>query len=189
MKEFVLGAAIAVLLIVGGFLTYFAAGFAPVATAAPPMPFEKSIAKMALHARLKNEMPAAVPIPSDDANMTAGAKIYADHCALCHGLPGQQEPAIAKGMFPDAPQLFQGKGVTDDPPGESYWKAANGIRMTGMPAFKDHLSETELWQVALLVANADKLSPPVKAALTAPAEADPETSAAPPGAHQHQHQR
>ena len=53
--------------------------------------------------------------------------------------------------------LLQGMGVTDDPPGESYWKVKNGIRMTGMPAFSPGLTETELWQVSLLVANADKL--------------------------------
>ncbi len=51
-------------------------------------------------------------------------------------------------------------GVTDDPPGETYWKVANGIRLTGMPAFKDVLTETEIWQVSLLLANADKPLPP-----------------------------
>jgi len=33
-------------------------------------------------------------------------------------------------------------GVSDDPPGETYWKVANGIRLTGMPAFKDTLTDT-----------------------------------------------
>ena len=32
--------------------------------------------------------------------------------------------AIAKGMFPKVPQLFKGKGVTDDPVGETFWKVA-----------------------------------------------------------------
>jgi len=34
-----------------------------------------------------------------------------------------------------------------------------------MPGFKDHLSETQMWQVAVLVKNADKISPTVKAEL------------------------
>jgi mono/diheme cytochrome c family protein len=50
--------------------------------------------------------------------------------------------------------------VSDDPPGETYWKAANGIRLTGMPAFKDTLTDTQIWQVSLLLANADKPLPP-----------------------------
>jgi thiosulfate dehydrogenase len=60
-------------------------------------------------------------------------------------------------MYPHAPLLFKGTGVTDDPPGESYWKAANGIRLTGMPSFKVILTDTQLWQVAQLVAHADAI--------------------------------
>jgi thiosulfate dehydrogenase len=51
-------------------------------------------------------------------------------------------------------------GVSDDPPGETYWKVANGIRLTGMPAFNDLLTPAEIWQVTLLLANADKPLPP-----------------------------
>jgi len=50
--------------------------------------------------------------------------------------------------------------VSDDPPGETYWKVSNGIRLTGMPAFKEVLTDTQMWQVSLLVANADKPLPP-----------------------------
>jgi mono/diheme cytochrome c family protein len=50
-------------------------------------------------------------------------------------------------------------GVSDDLPGETYWKVRNGIRLTGMPAFKDVLNDTQMWQVTLLLANADKPLP------------------------------
>ena len=90
--------------------------------------------------------------PSED-NYVAAAKLYKDQCAGCHGLPNQNPPpAISDTMFPHAPLLFKGTGVTDDPASESYWKAANGIRLTGMPSFKNILTETQLWQVAQLVA-------------------------------------
>jgi len=56
--------------------------------------------------------------------------------------------------------------VTDDEPGETYWKVANGIRLTGMPAFKQSLSDTQMWQVSLLLANANKIPDSVKQALT-----------------------
>jgi thiosulfate dehydrogenase len=71
-------------------------------------------------------------------------------------------------MYPRPPLLLEGKGVTDDEPGESYWKIFNGIRLTGMPGFSKSLSETQMWQLALLVANADKLPTSAKAALVAP---------------------
>jgi mono/diheme cytochrome c family protein len=49
--------------------------------------------------------------------------------------------------------------VGDDPVGETYWKIKNGIRLTGMPAYGKVLSETQLWQVSLLLSMADKPLP------------------------------
>ncbi|HKI68900.1 MAG TPA: hypothetical protein VKA67_04880, partial [Verrucomicrobiae bacterium] len=49
------GVILTVLVMVIGAYSYFAGGFAPVATSAAPMPFEKTLARMALHARIKKE--------------------------------------------------------------------------------------------------------------------------------------
>lgn len=166
MKAFLLGVVVTVVTIVATIYLYFATGMAPAATAAQPMPFEKTLAKMALHARVTKEMPTRVPIAADEPNLLKGAQIYVKECAVCHGVPQEDLSAIAKGEFPLPPHLFKGKGVTGDQPGETYWKVANGIRLTGMPGFNQQLSTTEMWQVSLLVANADKLSDPVKAILT-----------------------
>jgi len=148
---------------------YFVTGRAPVATSAQAMPFEKMLAHKALNARVEKEMPKSAPFAPDESTYTAGAQVYRQHCAVCHGLPAASPSPIAKGMYPKPPQLFRGKGVTDDEPGETYWKVANGIRLTGMPAFSQSLSETQMWQASLLLANADKLPDSVKQALaTAP---------------------
>jgi thiosulfate dehydrogenase len=147
---------------------YFVSGNAPAATSAPAMPFEKMLAHKALSARIDKEMPKNVPIQPTEENLAAGAQIYRDNCAVCHSLPGQKESAIAVGMYPRPPKLLEGKGVTDDPAGESYWKVANGIRLTGMPGFRDALSDSQMWQVSLLVAQADKLPKSVSGSLSAP---------------------
>jgi len=85
-------------------------------------------------------------------------------------------------MFPRPPQLFRGKGVTDDEAWETYWTVNGGIRMTGMPGFRDHLSETQIWQVSVLLKNADKIPPAVKAELAPAASASaPAQAAASPG--------
>ncbi len=145
---------------------YFTGGYAPVATSAPPMPFEKLLARTALHARMEKEMPAKSPLEPTETNLLAGAQIYVQHCAVCHGLPGEGKTAIAEGMFPRPPQLFRGKGVTDDPPEETYWKVANGIRLTGMPGFRTTLKDDQLWQVSLFLAKANALPAPVTQVLT-----------------------
>ena len=144
---------------------YFTAGHAPVATSDPDMPFEKMLAHKALNARVQKEMSKSVPIQADEVNLLAAAAVYRDHCAVCHGLPAQPKSAIATGMYPSPPKLLEGKGVTDDEPGESYWKVANGIRLSGMPGFRSSLSETQMWQVSLLVAEANKLPKSVTDAL------------------------
>jgi thiosulfate dehydrogenase len=166
LTGFVLGVLATVLLAVAGVYVYFGRGMAPVATSASPMPFEMRLAHWALHARLVREMPGeAPPIPADEVNLAAGARVYVRHCAVCHGVPGGEQTAIARGEFPRPPHLFRGKGVTDDSPGETYWKVANGIRMTGMPGFGKSLSTDEMWQVSMLLSNADKLPATVSAVL------------------------
>jgi thiosulfate dehydrogenase len=177
MRKFLVGLILGLIAVPTGVYLYFSSGSAPVATSAPPMPFERTLARMALHARLDKEMLKSVPISADEATYVAGAQIYKEHCAVCHGLPGQAQTAIAQGMFPKPPKLMEGTGVTDDPAGESYWKVAGGIRMTGMPGFEKALSTTQMWQVSLLLANADKLPKAAKDVLTAaPVPALPATT-------------
>jgi mono/diheme cytochrome c family protein len=142
---------------------YLAFGRPPVATADPPLPLEQRIVAIPLNARIKREMPAASPIPANEDNLNAGAGIYEDKCEECHGT-AVAPSSIGKSMFPQAPQ-FWAKGtsgamtVGDDPAEATYWVVKNGIRLTGMPAYGKALSETQLWQVSLLLSMADKPLP------------------------------
>lgn len=158
MGKFILGVIVTIVVGAIAVYCYFALGFAPVATSAQAMPFEQKLAKIGLNKRIEKEMPKSPPnLQMGDAEYQAAANIYKDQCAFCHGLPNQQKPPAASGEYPAPPQLFRGHGVTDDEPGETYWKVANGIRLTGMPAYKPTLNEQQLWQVAMLLKNADKL--------------------------------
>ena len=161
-KTFVVGVVIGMALLAGSGYYYFASGMAPAAAGDPPMPFERKLASRSLGAHIDKANVPPPPIPANDETLVAGAKLYKENCAVCHGLPDQTPPVIAGNMFPHATLMFKGKGVSDDPPQESYWKVVNGIRLTGMPAFKSQLNDTQMWQVALLVASSDKLSDAVK---------------------------
>ena len=163
-----MGVLIGVLLVIAGVYWYFRFGYAPVATAAPPIPFEIRLAHMALNAHIDKEAPKTPPFQATEADLMNAAHLYRQHCAPCHGLMNQPKTATAKGMFPEPPQLLEGKGVTDDPPGETYWKATHGIRLTGMPAYNSSLSDKERWQISLMLAGADKLPDSVKAILRQP---------------------
>ena len=166
--KFLAGLIVGVLLLPVLAFLFIRLGYAPVATAAPPLPLERTLAAMALGARISKEAPKNSPVPATEPNLLAGAALYRTHCAVCHGTVGEPRTAIAKGMFPRPPQLLEGTGVTDDPAGETFWKAANGIRLTGMPAYRGSLTDEQLWQVSQLLASADKLPPGVRALLVQP---------------------
>ena len=165
-KAFVIGVLMGVLLLTGSVYYYFVSGMAPAAAGDLQMPYERRLANRSLDAHIEKANVPTPPIAANEENLIAAAKIYKDQCAVCHGLPDQTPPAIAESMFPHATLLFKGKGVTDDSPQVSYWKISNGIRLTGMPSFKGALTDTQLWQLAQLVANADKISNSVKNAFT-----------------------
>jgi thiosulfate dehydrogenase len=138
----------------------------PMGTTATPLPLEKQVAQMALRASYGPDATRTSPLPFSEQNMLEGAMVYADNCAVCHSIPGKRHSAIAAGMFPDPPELFDGREmVTDDPEGTIYWKVTHGIRLSGMPGFEKTLSEPQRWQVTMLLKHADRLSPDVRSAL------------------------
>jgi mono/diheme cytochrome c family protein len=157
MKRFLLGLVLGVLLLPAFGYLYLRTGRIPVETSASPLPFERRLAHMAINARIERNPPGNPPIQANEANLTAGAKIYREHCSVCHGLADAPLSDDVTGMFPRPPRLVQGKGVTDDSPGETYWKAAYGIRLTGMPAYRKALTDEQIWQVSLFLAQAGKM--------------------------------
>jgi mono/diheme cytochrome c family protein len=166
LKCFLIGFGVAIVVLVAGAYLFVRGGGIPMNTSAKPLPFEKTIAGMALRASYGNAADQKNPLPFDDTNMLAGVHVYKANCAVCHGIPGQPPTTVAKGMFPDPPQLFEkDQMVTDDPEGIIYWIATNGIRLSGMPGFGKTLPDTDRWQLTMLVTHADKLSPAVVAAL------------------------
>jgi len=186
MGRIVLGIILGIVLAPVVLLAWFRLGHPPVAVADPPLPFERWITQVPLNARINREKPTVPPIQADEDNFVAGAGIYRVQCVACHGFYGKPS-SFAAHMYPDAPQLWEkhrdsvAVGVSDDPPGETFWKVANGIRLTGMPAFNHVLSETQIWQVSLLLANADKPLPPAALAIVrgGPASATPQNAPVP----------
>jgi hypothetical protein len=76
VKGIVIGFILAIAISVGCVFLYFSAGWAPVASADPPMPFEKKLANMALgaHIEKQNIPPSSVP---------ADVRPYTSSTALC----------------------------------------------------------------------------------------------------------
>lgn len=148
-----------VLSLTGGWM-YLKWGHPPVAAADPAFPMEAQIVHLPLGARIDRELETA-PFHGNEQVYENGATVYRQNCAQCHGIPGH-DVDYAKWMYPRTPQLFKKHtkgnvvGVSDDQPGETFWKVKNGIRLTGMPAFQHTLSNEQMWDVTLLLKSADQ---------------------------------
>jgi mono/diheme cytochrome c family protein len=165
VRRFILGIIVSILIIVVGGYLFVRGGGISLATTAHPLPMEERVADMALRASMGNAADQKNPLPFTDDNMVAGVHVYKENCAVCHGAPEHPRTALSKGMFPPPPQLMEKADMmTDDPEGETFWKVTHGIRLSGMPGFGSTLSDTERWQVSMLVKHADQIPPPAQTA-------------------------
>jgi mono/diheme cytochrome c family protein len=164
--RFLLGIITGIVLTIAGAYLFVRGGGFPMETTAAPLPFEETLAGMAIRASMGTAAAVKDPNPPNESNLLAGAKVYRENCAFCHTAPGGQQSIASKGMSPKPPQLFApNEMVTDDPEGIIFWIVTHGIRLSGMPGFGANLSDTQRWQVVMLLAHADKLPPAVQSAL------------------------
>jgi mono/diheme cytochrome c family protein len=80
--------------------------------------------------------------------IAAGAKLFADHCAPCHG-----EDALGRGKRPS----LRSERVQDATDGELAWMLRNGNLAHGMPSW-DMVPEPSRWQ---LIAYVKSLGPSI----------------------------
>ena len=163
LVPFFLGIIFTVFIAVAGGYLYLRYGHPPVAVNDPAFPNEAQIVHMPLSARIDREIKKS-PFPASEDAFQRGAEVYREDCAFCHGIPGA-DSAYGASMYPAAPQLWRKHkkgnvvGVSDDEVGETYWKVKNGIRLSGMPTYEDLLSDSDIWDVSLLLKNADQQLP------------------------------
>ena len=157
-KGFLYGVLFSVLaLLVGAFL-FVTRGWMPANADAAPPALEKWMARSSLRATIQRDAPQTPnPAAFNDENLLAGIKLYAANCAACHGAADGAPSNIAQGLYQHAPQLAK-HGVTDDPEGKIYWFVKHGVRLTGMPAYTDRLSDQQIWQVVLFLKHMDGLT-------------------------------
>jgi mono/diheme cytochrome c family protein len=132
-------------------LVALAGRFPSSATATPPG-WEMSLGMRALDTSLEHRSGGLKnPIAANDsAAIAAGKRLYADNCAGCHGDAKAPSAWGSKGFYPRAPQFWQeGSDVT---PAEAYAAIHDGIRYSGMGAWRDLMRPDDMWKVANFVA-------------------------------------
>jgi len=146
-------------LILGGF-AYLRLGYAEVRGDLPPSNWEKALMFSSAHASVRRRAPELPnPVPPTDENLIAGAKIYSDECAGCHGAAGKADQT-SDSLYPPIPQLpVVGTAYSE---AQIFWVAKHGIRLSGMFANGKWDSDQKLWTVAAYIKRIKSLPPRVK---------------------------
>ncbi|HEY81657.1 MAG TPA: cytochrome c [Caldilineae bacterium] len=87
------------------------------------------------------------PIPADEDSLARGEAIYAQQCATCHGDGGMGDGPAGQNQDPaPAPIAHSSQMLSDS---YLYWRISEGGAQfnTTMIAYKDILSDEEIWDV------------------------------------------
>lgn len=98
-----------------------------------------------LHAR-------SVPNPPhiSSADLVEGRRIFLQTCAQCHAVNGRGEKHLAASFYPPVPDISTAS-MQRWSDRDLFWTVRNGIRLTGMPAWRSTLNEQQTWQVVAYV--------------------------------------
>jgi len=80
------------------------------------------------------------------SSIAAGAALYQENCAVCHGRNGGGDGPAAAGL-PRRPADLRAAHAAHHTAGDIFWWVSHGIPRGGMPAFADRLGEDQRWDV------------------------------------------
>ena len=162
MRKFLFGFIAGVLaVLLGGFL-WIRLGFINPRADIPESILERRLAMPSLDAALDRRAPeTGNPLQPTDATLVAGMNIYQSNCASCHGDMQRPKGMFADALYPRAPLFVE--DAPDMPENQNFYIIEHGVRLSGMPAWKQILSDQQMWQVTTFLSRMDKLPPEVLA--------------------------
>ena len=161
MRNFALGMLFALAVLLGGGYWVLKRGYVNLSADQKPGAMEDHFAMTAVDASLERRViQRANPVAATDDNLVAGARLYLDHCAGCHGVPLNPDSSFARSFYPPVPEFFS------DPPdmseNQNFYIIQHGVRWTGMPAWNGTLTEPQIWQIVTFLSHIQKLPPAVQ---------------------------
>src|SRR5262249_16913885 len=112
-----------------------------------PSKVENTVATEVKHEMTVGGKDVKNPVPFSADAAKEGQEHFGHHCGICHGLDGQATGVpFATKMQPPVPDLTS-KDVQDYADGQLKWIIENGIGPSGMPGWKDILTDEEMWNI------------------------------------------
>jgi mono/diheme cytochrome c family protein len=110
-----------------------------------------------IHSVRRHARDIAAPAGFTAGQVRSGFCIYETHCVACHGASGIGRDKWVSGLEPSPPYLLD--ATQRFTPSELFWIAKNGIKMTGMPSWRDSLGDAELWEVVAYIEASPRMPP------------------------------
>jgi mono/diheme cytochrome c family protein len=158
MKNFILGFLATLVLLMAAVIGCLRLGAAEVRADVAAPAWQRGLMQLAVHASVRRRASKVrSSMPSTDADLIAGGKLYLDGCDGCHGRPGG--PRRKRVLFSPPPELAYAGTQYSEP--ELFWIIKHGIRRSGMSAWGITYSDKQLWTLAAFVARMKNLPPSV----------------------------
>ena len=159
LHHMIIGAVIGIAVVVPiGVDAFVHSGLFNVGAADPHTKFTQWITHETMIHSVHRHASAIVPPPRILApQVFAGFCIYETHCVACHGAAAVAREQWAGGMEPSPPYLLD--ATSKWTPSQLFWIAKNGIKMTGMPSWRNSLSDGQIWAVVGFLEAMGKLPP------------------------------
>ena len=126
-----------------------------------PSKAERWLSMRALDASVERRAPHDPnPVPVNDATLIEGMKTYVMACAECHGNLDKKPSQFGVELYPRAPQLIM-HGVHDEE-WQTFYVIKHGVRNTGMPAWKNLMSDIDIWKMTAFLSRVNNLPPAVQ---------------------------
>jgi mono/diheme cytochrome c family protein len=168
MRAFFWGVFLTIVLILVGAYLVVKLGYINFAADQEAPAIERHIAMVASDASMERRAPAIQnPLTPTEDTLVAGAKLYRDNCAGCHGGSANPDAAMGHAFNPPAPQFMSDSADMAD--NENFYIIQHGIRWTGMPAWKSKFNDTQVWQLVTFLKKMDKLPPSAEKEIRQPA--------------------
>jgi thiosulfate dehydrogenase len=158
MRYFFWGVFLTIVVILVGCYLIVKSGYVSFAADTQSSAIERHVSMSASDASISRRAPAMQnPVNPTEDVLVAGAKLYRDNCAGCHGSSANPDSSFGHAFNPPAPQFMNDPADMAD--SENFYIIQHGLRWSAMPAWKGKFNDTQIWQLATFLKHIDKLPP------------------------------
>lgn len=115
-----------------------------------PGPVESAVAARLARLSIPRDASAQQNPIREESTWREAADHFEDHCAVCHGSDGRGHTEMGEHMYPRVPDLTS-QGIEGMSDGALFYVIQNGVRWTGMPAWRSEHDQADTWRLVAFI--------------------------------------